>query len=183
MTSQHKSRRPTAESILVAALDDTQWRLHAADDFLLALGEIIAPTDYAVCHFWDPWHPQFFGQRGALLHAINRGISQYPRQASINDRLEWLCKTWQYGWQGELDTLRYHHIHQDLKDLQTRLGSLSATEADTLCRTVFDTYGAEDTDIDDGDFFLEQLGYQLSERGDETFTRGGMHSCGTTKAK
>ena len=50
MTSPHKSRGPTAESILVAALDDTQWRLHAADDFLLALGEIIAPTDYAVCH-------------------------------------------------------------------------------------------------------------------------------------
>ena len=55
MTSPHKSRGPTAESILVAALNDTQWRLHAADDFLLALGEIIAPTDYAVDHFWDPW--------------------------------------------------------------------------------------------------------------------------------
>ena len=65
--------------------------------------------------------------------------------------------------------MRYHHIHQDLKDLQTRLGSLSATEADTLCRTVFDTYGAEDTDIDNGDFFLEQLGYQLSECSNETF--------------
>lgn len=74
---------------------DPQWASQASETFLLSLGDIVAPTDYAVAHYTDPWHKKFFGQRTALLHAIRRQ-DRFLRQ--YGDRLDRLVEQFHFTW-------------------------------------------------------------------------------------
>jgi hypothetical protein len=47
---------------------------------LLALGERLCPSDYAVQHYMDPQHPKFFGKAGLLLTAVLRGAAHRPKK-------------------------------------------------------------------------------------------------------
>lgn len=74
---------------------DPQWASKASETFLLSLGAIVASTDYAVAHYTDPWHKNFFGQRGALLHAIRR---QDPFLRPYQDRVDYFLFRSRFTW-------------------------------------------------------------------------------------
>lgn len=83
---------------------DPQWASQASEAFLLSLGAIVAPTDYAVAHYTDPWHKKFFGNRGALLHAIRRQ-DHFLRQYS--HRIDYLIDRSRWTWNAiETESLR-----------------------------------------------------------------------------
>ncbi len=73
------SRRPNGTALFYRELGPT-WFEQASDEFLLDVGSVVARNDYAVVHYGDIWHPKFFGRHGPLLHAVRRGLAQYPAE-------------------------------------------------------------------------------------------------------
>ncbi|NMP22640.1 hypothetical protein [Sulfobacillus harzensis] len=90
-------RHPTLTTWIGESLGSSEWLLQASESFLLAVGDAVASTDYAVTHYTDPWHKQFFGQRHQLIHAIRRHDSWIDYRNYMG-RLESLVHHWQRRW-------------------------------------------------------------------------------------
>lgn len=175
MSLSSTSKGPTLEHIIATAWGH-DWRERVAVDTLLDLGDIVAGTDYAVQHFWDPWHPQFFGKRRAVLHSINRGLRDHHHNAITRDRIQYLCAIRSRPHKDPQADDRIQQIREGLTALQAALRCLTPEGADSLCRTIADVYYNEDPNaFEDGDWQLEAYGYTLADEalvdddGDEVF--------------
>ena len=52
------------------------WAGRVSEHWLLGIGRIAAPTDYAIAHYLDPWHPKFYRQRSELEKAVRRALAR-----------------------------------------------------------------------------------------------------------
>lgn len=155
------------EAIIASELHDSQWRTHAPIDFLLGLGAIVASGDFAVEHFYDPWHPKFFGNRSAVMHAVNRGIEHHTQSSNAItvNRITSLCSQWTLRWPAEpSDDASAQTIRDGLRDLQMALQALTPEGADQVCQSIRQGFeAAEDREDEEyyslGDHFLQSLGY------------------------
>ena len=166
---------PSLESVLSTTFGHP-WRDHAPLLFLLSLGEIVSSTDYAVRHFYDPWHPKFFGNRGEVIHAVNRGIHRINDIAY--DRAIRLCDQWENSSrEGAEQAIQrgINNIVDGLKRFKESLRDMSFVEADGFCRAL--TSGVSEWNATDAfefeqyDIFLESLGYLYVEFDDELVIR------------
>ena len=52
------------------------WTQKAPVKWLLEVGRVAAPTDYAVVHYYDKRHPKFYRQRSVLEKALRHALSR-----------------------------------------------------------------------------------------------------------
>jgi hypothetical protein len=157
---------PTLDSLLTVVLGTSTWREEADEGFLLNLGQCVAPTDYAVAHYADPWHPKCFGKRAALITAINRGLESQRHIPITRERVERLAHDWQDRWrQDPSKPSLTATVRAGLDALRTALAVLSDSDVDRLCCAVANTY---QDDLDAADWFLEhEMGYTPSDDCDD----------------
>lgn len=150
---------PSTLQTLEMALGDPDWARHASDAFLLAVGSIVAPTDFAVQHFTDPWHPKFFGHRDRVLTAIQREAGRSNQHVAAVTRC---CQRWASDWRAASAAPPVaDRIRAGCAALRTWLASLTPAHATRLLRAA-----AAALAMDDGDTLLESLGFTYSDSDD-----------------
>lgn len=75
------------ETMIASTLNDPDWALHVSDRALWTIGSVVAPNNFAVMHYADPWHRKCFGKRSALVHAVRRGFEPQLWHGSERERL------------------------------------------------------------------------------------------------
>lgn len=123
------------------------WR---ADEDLLDLGKQWCPTDYAVRHFRNPAHPQFFGNKGKLLKAVRRAATRLPKseRAQASERIEAAQRVW---------TTSDEDYRKSVLEAENRL---IAALLELNDQQLFDLFTQVDfgDDVEGEDFWLEDLG-------------------------
>lgn len=147
------SRRNKEDAI---ELDCMGWTKTCSERDLLRVGRLVAKTDYAVAHYLHPWHPKFFGQRDQLERAVRRELSRRPPSASVIAIMEGSCDDGVGQSAAELVLVGVEQVRRVI------LGLSDADLDRFLCEIAHDFTRP----TEDGDWFLEDLGYGPVEEDD-----------------
>lgn len=123
---------------------------------LLDMGQSIAHTDYAVANFLHPWHPRFFGNVSALRKALRRAIAHRPsaQQQMLQQELTDLLQGLEIS---ESSPEVTGAVLRGMESLRTAIADLNEMRRQDF----FTALAYINDSTDDGDFLLEEWGYQI----------------------
>ena len=132
------------------------WAEHASERQLLEIGTRVAQTDYAVCHYLEPWHPKFFGRRDLLVRAVRAGLARRVADTGIL----WAMESLRFP--DKAGPSAAEAVMAGVEGLRTVLLNLDDDALDSLLTEI--AYDPRDNVADWGDDFLTDWSY---EPGDE----------------
>lgn len=128
------------------------WAEHASERHLLEIGTRVARTDYAVCHYLEPWHPKFFGRRDLLVRAVRAGLARRVADTGI------LCAMEGLRFPDQAGPPAAEAVLAGIKALRTVLLGLDDDALDRFMTEI--AYSPRDNVADWGDDFLTDWGYE-----------------------